>query len=75
MAAVPKDKPTSCVPSAAICLDLEGMDDRKLRALQAPLKERYKEEPEDALVTLRAQGALDSQKIACKVETGRALAG
>jgi uncharacterized OsmC-like protein len=50
------------------------MDDRELRALQAPLKDRYKEDPQAALITLRAQGALDSQKIACKVETGRALA-
>ena len=50
------------------------MDAPELRTLQAPLKDRYKTEPQAALVTLRAQGALDSQKIACKVETGRALA-
>ncbi len=45
-----------------------------LRGLQAPLKERYRAEPELAKVTLRAKGALDSSGIACKVETGRALA-
>ena len=49
------------------------MDADALRALQAPLKERYRGDPEAARVTLRASGALDSA-IACKVETGRALA-
>ena len=50
------------------------MDAVRLRALQAPLKERYKREPESARVTLRAVGALDDAAIACKVETGHALA-
>jgi uncharacterized OsmC-like protein len=50
------------------------MDTQSLRTLQAPLKQRYKAEPQAAFVTLRAQGSLDSQNIACKVETGRALA-
>jgi uncharacterized OsmC-like protein len=50
------------------------MDSTTLRALQAPLKERYRESPGAALITLRAQGTLDDQNIACKVETGRALA-
>src|SRR6202789_3017750 len=45
-----------------------------LRALQAPLKERYRVEPIAARVTLRAEGTLDESSIACKVETGRALA-
>jgi uncharacterized OsmC-like protein len=45
-----------------------------LRALQAPLKERYKKDPASALITLKAQGEIDESKIACKVETGRALA-
>ena len=45
-----------------------------LRALQAPLKDRYRAEPEAARVTLKARGELDSAAIACKVETGRALA-
>ena len=50
------------------------MDAVKLRATQAPLKERYKNDPKAALVTLRARGAIDQEGIACKVETGRTLA-
>src|SRR5689334_16015664 len=49
------------------------MDASSLRELQAPLKTRYREQPEDALVTLRADGSLDADGIACRVETGRAL--
>ncbi|HKS84476.1 MAG TPA: OsmC family protein [Pseudolabrys sp.] len=45
-----------------------------LRAMQAPIKERYKSDPEAAVVRLKAKGALDDAGIACKVETGRALA-
>lgn len=48
------------------------MDATELRALQAPLKERYKESPEAAVITLRAEGVL-GDGIACKVDTGRAL--
>jgi len=50
------------------------MDANALRALQAPLKERYKQDPNAALVTLSAQGSVDDARVACKVETGRALA-
>ena len=50
------------------------MDGIALRAMQAPIKERYKSEPEAALITLKAKGTLDDANIACKVETGRALA-
>jgi uncharacterized OsmC-like protein len=50
------------------------MDADQLRALQAPLKEQYRADPSAALVTLRAQGSLDAASIACKVETGRAIA-
>ena len=50
------------------------MNADEMRAIQAPLKERYRADPKAALVTLRASGALDSAAIACKVETGRALA-
>src|SRR3982750_1068685 len=53
---------------------LRPMDANALRALQAPLKESYKQEPAAALVTLKAQGRIDEAQIACKVETGRALA-
>lgn len=49
------------------------MDRDALRALQAPLKERYAEQPQDARVTLTATGTLDDE-IACNVSTGRALA-
>jgi uncharacterized OsmC-like protein len=49
------------------------VDRAQLRATQAPLKERYRAEPEAALVTLRASGDLDSSEIACSVQTGRAL--
>jgi len=50
------------------------MDSTELRALQAPIKERYKADPKAAFITLKAKGALDDANIACKVETGRALA-
>src|ERR1700729_2738819 len=50
------------------------MNADELRALQAPLKDRYRAEPDAARVTLRAEGTLDESSIACKVETGRALA-
>ncbi len=50
------------------------MNAEELRALQAPLKDQYRAEPGAAKVTLRAEGALDEASIACKVETGRALA-
>jgi uncharacterized OsmC-like protein len=50
------------------------MDAAALRALQAPIKERYKADPGTAFITLRAKGRLDEANIACKVETGRALA-
>src|SRR5918999_485457 len=50
------------------------MDAAELRALQAPIKERYKSDAKAAFITLKAKGALDDTGIACKVETGRALA-
>jgi uncharacterized OsmC-like protein len=49
------------------------MDATALRELQAPIKDRYKSDPGAALITLKAKGTLD-EGIACKVETGRALA-
>jgi uncharacterized OsmC-like protein len=49
------------------------MNAEELRALQAPLKDRYREDPSTALVTLKARGMLDAESITCKVETGRAL--
>jgi uncharacterized OsmC-like protein len=49
------------------------MDAAGLRALQAPIKERYKADPKAGFITLKAKGTLDDANIACKVETGRAL--
>lgn len=50
------------------------MDAAGLRATQAPIKERYKSDPKTAMITLKAAGSIESDGIACKVETGRALA-
>ena len=50
------------------------MDAAELRQMQAPIKERYKTDPKAALITLKAKGSTDSEGIACKVETGRAIA-
>ena len=50
------------------------MDAQALRAMQAPIKDRYKADPQTAVITLKAHGTLDDTNIACKVETGRALA-
>ncbi|MEQ1944056.1 OsmC family protein [Mesorhizobium sp. VNQ89] len=50
------------------------MDSAALKAMQAPLKDAYRGDAGSALITLRAKGSVDDQKIACKVETGRAIA-
>jgi uncharacterized OsmC-like protein len=50
-----------------------AIDSTALRELQAPLKERYREAPETAVVVLKAEGELADGAIVCKVETGRAL--
>jgi hypothetical protein len=50
------------------------MDAAALRQMQAPIKERYKTDPKTAMITLKAKGSTDSEGIACKVETGRAIA-
>lgn len=49
------------------------MDSEELRAVQAPLKERYREEPESAVITLHADAELDGLGISCRVDTGRAI--
>ncbi len=49
------------------------MEPEQLRATQAPLKERYREQPESAQVTLKASGTL-GEGVSCSVDTGRALA-
>jgi uncharacterized OsmC-like protein len=48
------------------------MNAEQLKALQAPIKERYRKDPVAAVVTLRAQGRI-GEGIACRVDTGRAL--
>lgn len=50
------------------------MDADTLRAAQAPLKDAYRNDSGKAKLTLKARGTLDESKIACKVETGRAMA-
>jgi uncharacterized OsmC-like protein len=50
------------------------MDAAGLRAMQAPIKERYKADPKAGFITLKARGTIDDINITCKVETGRALA-
>src|SRR5260370_11763305 len=50
------------------------MDSDSLRALQQPLKDAYRADPEQALITLRAEGELGAESISCSVATGRALA-
>jgi uncharacterized OsmC-like protein len=50
------------------------MDKAELRTVQEPLKDAYRKNPGEALVTLRARGQLDDQEVACSVATGRELA-
>ena len=45
----------------------------ELKSLQNPLKERYRDDPASAVITLKASGAIDDSGIACKVDTGRAM--
>jgi uncharacterized OsmC-like protein len=51
-----------------------SMDANELRAVQAPLKARYRDEPSAALVTLSARGTLNGTGLTCRVETARGLA-
>ena len=48
------------------------MKSEELRAIQAPIKELYRNNPESAIVTLKAEGNL-GENVSCKVETGKAL--
>jgi uncharacterized OsmC-like protein len=48
------------------------MNATELKNLQAPLKEKYREQPESAIITLKAEGKI-GEGISCKVETGRAM--
>ena len=50
------------------------MDAAELKSVQGPLKQAYRDDAQSAVITLRAKGSINDQAIACKVETGRALA-
>lgn len=54
-------------------MGVEILNAEELKAMQAPVKAHYKEEPAAALITLRAKGSL-GEGITCKVDTGRAIA-
>ena len=49
------------------------MDSSQFKNLQAPLKQKYKDDPSSAVVTLKASGRLDAPGVTCRVETGKAL--
>ncbi|MBI1208559.1 MAG: OsmC family peroxiredoxin [Azospirillum sp.] len=49
------------------------MDAEALKALQAPVKQRYRDDPAAALVTLKAEGDLSGDGLTCRIETGKAL--
>ncbi len=49
------------------------MDADKLRSLQAPLKEAYRDDPAQAVITLHAEGSVHGEDVVCSVETGRAI--
>jgi uncharacterized OsmC-like protein len=49
------------------------MDAETLKALQAPIKQRYRDTPESAVITLKAEGTVGAEGVTCKVDTGRAL--
>src|SRR6476620_8874123 len=50
-----------------------GMSREELQALQTPLKSRYRDDPEAAVVTMTAEGDVDATAVSCSVQTGRAL--
>lgn len=49
------------------------MDAEQLREIQAPLKSKYKDDPESARILLKASGSLDGDGLSCRVETGKAM--
>ena len=49
------------------------MDAETLKVLQAPIKQRYRDTPESAVITLKAEGTVGAEGVTCKVDTGRAL--
>src|SRR5205807_320059 len=69
----PSQRPHECVIAQSASLIIPPVDREQLRARQAPLKERYRAEPNAALITLSAVGSL-GDGVACAVQTGRAIA-
>ena len=65
-------EPIFCSVAPEHPISWRGMKAEELRAVQAPQKERYREAPETARITLHAQGRL-GENLSCKVETGKAL--
>jgi uncharacterized OsmC-like protein len=61
------------VRAAAREVCCHAMNADELRSLQAPLKQRYRDNPDAAVVTLRADGRLGDSAVSCKVETGKAI--
>jgi uncharacterized OsmC-like protein len=53
--------------------EVDLVDGEQLRAVQAPLKDRYRQDPGAAIVTLHAEGRLGSEDVSCSVSTGRAM--
>lgn len=49
------------------------MNSSQLKDLQAPLKQRYRDDPAQALITLKASGSLDGSGVSCRVDTGKAM--
>jgi uncharacterized OsmC-like protein len=49
------------------------MDAETLKALQAPIKQKYRDAPDSAVITLKAEGTVGAEGVTCKVDTGRAL--
>jgi len=49
------------------------MDSQQLKDLQAPLKQQYRDQPDSAVVTLKASGSLDAPGVSCRIDTARAL--
>jgi uncharacterized OsmC-like protein len=50
-----------------------SMDAETLKALQAPIKQQYRDTPDSAVITLKAEGTVGAEGVTCKVDTGRAL--
>ncbi len=62
------------LPNNTSLLKIDNMDATSLRAAQAPLKSRYKDDPSSALLTLKSTGTLSSTSIACTLSSGPAIA-